>query len=92
MARKAENQILKQIRDVVVEIGFVDGTPMPLISHGVKAVVSHKVTVQHVPKVLVLRIWILRIRILVMLQSLNALSNCMIVSNKRGQTTNVSIL
>ena len=32
MAKKAENQILKQIRDVVVEIGFVDGTPMPLTS------------------------------------------------------------
>lgn len=32
MARKAEQQILKQIRDVVVEIGFVDGTPIPLTS------------------------------------------------------------
>lgn len=32
MAKKIESQILKQIRDVVVEIGFVDGTPMPLTS------------------------------------------------------------
>lgn len=32
MAKKAEKQILKQIRDVVVEIGFVDGTPIPVTS------------------------------------------------------------
>lgn len=32
MARKAPQQLMKQIRDAVVEIGFVDGTPMPITS------------------------------------------------------------
>ena len=32
MARVAETQIPKQIRDVVVEVGFVDGTPIPFTS------------------------------------------------------------
>lgn len=32
MARKPDYQLLKQIRDCVVEIGFVDGTPIPITS------------------------------------------------------------
>lgn len=32
MARKPDYQLLKQIRDCVVEIGFVDGTPIPFTS------------------------------------------------------------
>lgn len=32
MPREIEKQILKQIRDVVVEVGFLDGAPMPFIS------------------------------------------------------------
>lgn len=32
MARKPDYQLLKQIRDCVVEIGFVEGSPMPLTS------------------------------------------------------------
>lgn len=32
MARLAEAQVLKQIRDCVVEVGFVDGAPIPFTS------------------------------------------------------------
>lgn len=32
MPRAAESQILKQIRDVVVEVTFVDGSPIPFTS------------------------------------------------------------
>ena len=32
MARKPEAQLIKQIRDAIVEIGFVDGVPMPFTS------------------------------------------------------------
>lgn len=32
MARKPDWQLMKQIRDCVVEVGFVDGTPIPFTS------------------------------------------------------------